>query len=1322
MRVTEKKLTLLFLFVFLCSEIFSQKFLIEAQFIGVEDGLPDRDVFDIVQDREGFIWVATRGAISRYDGERFKTYTSDFLKTLDQNFLNLAVDQFNRIWYCEEVGKKENYGGIIDTRKDSIITFESLSNGLFTSKDVLHIENSKINRNEVLITTLQGGVYKYTASGFEKIFQVQTNSLYAFFCEAAADGSYWILGKNNVSKIRNGAATAQYSFSKTDIDIGVRRIIPHPSEFIIECNSLNKYSQFWKLENGIFVPFSVEKNNLPDLSIAESDRGEIFYINKDINLSIRDYAGKPLFYFENQMGRGIFKDNRGIYWVATTDGLLKITVKENPFTILQKGGNIRGIYKDENWLCIGDYFGNQFKNLKTDEYFHPFIVGRAAMSFSKDKNGHVWVGSSGHKILELKPGQIEWTVHDIPTALNPNVIIKNTETGHLLIGSTNGLFILDLKTKSVTLVDLPGFSRKIHVRAFHQNESGFWVTTSKGVYLLDPKTEEVVKRFSDEDGMPNINLIHLYEDAEGVFWLASKSGGLIRWDIEVGNFQQFTQEDGLFNNTLYAVYEDDFGNLWLPSNYGLMCFDKKSQDTRVFLPKNGIPHEEFNKYAHFKSADGTMYFGGLSGLVKFHPKDFLNSTNSDTPLMLTGLRVLTKGKKTLTDKIGVFQAEKNIELAPEDQVLELDLAMLDYESSEQNQFAYQIEGYQNQWIYTKDSRLSIIKPPYGNFQLNIKGRSAAGTWSEEMLSIPLFVSKPFYLKNWFLLLLGLSFLALVYAYFNRRVRRLRKTQQLLESEVKNRTRQIEKDKEIILAQSEDLKALDKAKTQFFSNVTHEFRTPLTLIIGPTEQLITEKINTSEARKKLSVVAANARHLLTLVNQLLDLSKLEGGNMKKETNRGDIVSYTEALIERFQSVAAKKDLKLKFKSDIKNRDVIFDKNKWDKIVYNLISNAQKFTPTGGSIEVKLSKIKSGELENINLSVSDTGIGIDENNLTKIFDRFYQADNSMTRLQEGTGIGLSLVKELVEFQGGKISVSSKVGEGTEFTVLIPLVESEGVFSPEPIKEDVLSQQIDEIEKTATESFSKIKKSEEKFRVLIIDDNDDLRGYIRSCLDEPIYETLEAADGKAGLELALSEVPDLIISDVMMPQKDGFELLNDIRKEIATSHIPVVLLTAKASLDSRLEGLEGGADVYLTKPFNPQELVLRVQKLIEVRRSLQKRYSNGSLPSLKESPHQKEDEFVTNLRNFIIENIDTTNLSGDVIGKHFFISRVHLHRKLKALTGQSISEYVKAIRLQKSVELLEEKKWRISEIADKVGFSSISHFSRVFKEEFGKSPTKI
>jgi len=495
---------------------------------------------------------------------------------------------------------------------------------------------------------------------------------------------------------------------------------------------------------------------------------------------------------------------------------------------------------------------------------------------------------------------------------------------------------------------------------------------------MDAQTETILEHYTTDKGLPYHNFMHLHEDKNGLFWLATKGGGLIRWNPTQQVFQQFTKAQGLSNTVLYAVYEDAYENLWLPSNYGLMKFNKATFSIRAYLPKNGLPHEEFNTFAHAQAADGTLYFGGLGGAIGFHPKNIqAEITTHVLPLYVTTVSVLDNGVNEFRDITKSYLTNHAIELAPDYQTLSLSLSFLNFQSTKEIQYAYQIEGYQNQWTITTDNTISIFKLPYGDYQVKIKAKALSGTWTEEIVSFPLTVRTPFYLQTWFLTATFCLFILGLLGLIKRREIKLQKDKERLKEEVKKRTA-------IIETQTEELKQLDKAKTRFFDNITHEFRTPLTLIIGPLQQMMKDPTKEYQP-KRLGSVIKNAQHILHLINQLLDISKLESRKMKLEITHGNIIEYTQQLVGRFEEMAKQKQQRLVFHAKPAAWKTHFDKDKWNKIIYNILTNAIKFTPENGVIQVSLSKLMKEEMEWVHLKIKDSGIGIPQKKLSSSSNR-------------------------------------------------------------------------------------------------------------------------------------------------------------------------------------------------------------------------------------------------------------------------------------------------------------------------------------------------
>lgn len=1293
----------------------------------------------IIQDNKGYIWLSTPGKISRYDGYEFKTYDSESLKIPDNRFTQLTVDKSNNIWFV--TGRDlyaPNYSGIIDIEKDTIYSVTAFSKGLIKSSDILYMNQSTLNKEEFFIVTRQGIVYKYSDT-FEKIYRLPELPTSPVICQQHPDGVYWIMYNNSLSKVVNQQQKKLHLLPKFKHGLNSRvftKIIRYLPTIILESSDVTLDNQYWELKDNQLVSYQTSS------TLNEKIQG-FFPIDAHSNclitttkILIQNKLGDTIFQLEDfgKSSYGSVKvkyqtsliDKQNIIWISTENGLLKITRKKNPFTVLAPKNSIRGIYSKANQVWIGGYQGNILYNSTKDTSKIFFESPLPISGFCKDTKGHLWAGTAGFELLEYLPTREEPIIHPLKRNLMAFLPFENPITKKLWVGTDQKLAYFDKTTKQLISTDLLSPSINAEIRHFHLNEAGIWIITSKGLFLMDAQNETILKHYTRQNGLPYDNLNHLHEDKDGSFWLATKGGGLIRWNRHTKVFKQFKQREGLSNDNLYAAYEDDFGYLWLPSDFGLNRFNKKTlRDNEVFLPQNGIAHEEFNTYAHHQAADGTLYFGGLNGVTTFHPKNFIQVNSTELPLYLTDIKVLEAGKDIFLNKTKEFLEAQQITLKPKDNILEVAFSLLDYAESTSKQYAYRTQG--NPWTYTKENSISLMNLPYGNFSLDIKGRGASGNWSKKVFSIPITVLKPFYLQWWFILFM-ISFAIIgIVARIKWSLKRLQKDKERLEKEVQKRTQQIERDKALIQIQANELKQLDKAKTNFFSNITHEFRTPLTLVIGPLQQMV-KAPEELISKAPLQNVLRNAKSLLQLINQLLDISKLEAGKMKIEVAKGDIVAYTQELVNGFKTIAVQKNQRLAFFFPKQEWEIQFDKHKWDKIIYNLLSNAIKFTPSGGAIQLSLSKLSKQEEHWVCLKVRDSGIGVAENQLPQIFDRFYQADASSTRHQEGTGIGLSLVKELVEIQGGEIWVTSKIGKGTSFDIQLPILQV-GQKAIVPMEQTALQPDFplrDKgllLQQNRTPSSNPLVANSAKLHLLLIEDNAEMRKYIRSCIDTSRFHILEAQNGQEGIEKAQKHIPDLIISDVMMPIKDGFAVTESVRSNVVTSHIPIILLTAKASLESRLEGLQRGADAYLSKPFSPEELVLRIQKLIEIRQLLQERYKSFTLiadSSKNATPFVEEDAFITKIKKFLEDNIDNTQLNGDIIGAAFNMSRMQLHRKLKALTNQSTSELILAVRLEIALPLLKEKTLNIAEISYQTGFSSPNYFSRVFKKKYGKSPS--
>ena len=535
----------------------------------------------------------------------------------------------------------------------------------------------------------------------------------------------------------------------------------------------------------------------------------------------------------------------------------------------------------------------------------------------------------------------------------------------------------------------------------------------------------------------------------------------------------------------------------------------------------------------------------------------------------------------------------------------------------------------------------------------------------------------------------------------------------------HRTNRLKEEKLATIREAEKVASLNQAKTRLYTNITHEFRTPLTVILGMTNRLETylQSVKGNKEQGTIDIINRNSHQLLGLINQMLDLSKLESKTMPLHMEQGDIVSYLKYLFQSFESLAKTKNIQMHFLQEMESCIMDFDPEKMRMLLSNLLSNAIKYNNAGGAVTLTLQQTKAQHLQ---IVIKDTGIGISEENVPYIFDRFYQTDNSASRGAEGTGIGLALTKELVELLGGTISVTSIIHESTCFSVLLPITKNAQSIENSRLLEEQIDHKKERAAKQTIESLSSNDHSDgEQYKVLIVEDNTDVAMYLKDCLKAD-YHLYFAKNGQEGIDQALELIPDIIISDVMMPLKNGFEVCQVLKKAEETSHIPIILLTAKATMEDKIAGLEYGADAYLTKPFYPKELDVRLAKLIENRKHLQAKYSQGTLIA-KPTP-KTEEVFLQKIQGIILENLDQSNWGSNDLPAALGTSRTQLHLKIKALTGVSIAKYINKIRLQEALKLLGTSDLTIAEIAYTLGYSSPEYFARVFSKAFGHSPTSF
>jgi signal transduction histidine kinase/DNA-binding response OmpR family regulator/streptogramin lyase len=956
--------------------------------------------------------------------------------------------------------------------------------------------------------------------------------------------------------------------------------------------------------------------------------------------------------------------------------------------------------------------------------------------FFKDNKDRIWMGTLGG-VFVFDPGTKKFTHYhqgsDSPLALSANTIrdICQDRSGAIWIVTWGaGVNVLDEQAGTVSYFlnsqEEKGTLQSNARRVLEDRKGTMWVGTRGGLHKYD-RNKKQFTRFhhlpNDPNSMGENTAFDIYEDEKGFLWVGTYGGGLNKFDPVTETFKRYTVKDGLPDNTVFSILPDSRGQLWVSTYAGLAAFDPEKETFTTLDHRDGLLNKQYDAYSYYKSPySGEHIYEGKQGIDIFHPDSIRPDMNppvirfTDFQLFNRSVPIRRNDERNSRDEYYLDRAiseTKKIVLPYRMKVMTFEFAALHFANPAKNQYAYQLEGFDEKWQQIGNRRtvtFTNLRP--GKYTLRVKASNADGIWNEEGASVEIIIKPPWWLTWWAFALYVLTGVGILYAFFRYRRRRWQ-----MQAEFAAQQREAER-----------LKELDSFKNQLYANFTHEFRTPLTVILGLTDEIPGhhQKQQTDHLHKAVEMVQRNSFRLLQIVNQILDLSKLEAGMLSVNMIQADAVTLLQYLSNSYQSLADAKNITMTFEAEPAGLLMDMDEEKLTTIYSNLLSNAVKFTGEGGRIFVRVSKQEGAGAPTLVLEVSDTGIGIPANKLPHIFERFYQvdaADNTRhgLRLEGGTGIGLTLSKELTEMLGGNIEVESEEGRGAIFRVQLPIsndapLKPEGaLFSMAPAAAVPHSTAV------SPAAEPPLSPGEDLPTLLIVEDSPDIITYLRTCL-EAQYRILTATNGRLGLEKAIEEVPDLIISDVMMPEMDGFELCETLKNDERTSHVPIILLTARVDAESRLKGLGRGADAYLGKPFNLAELRLQLANLNNLQQKLRARYQNLALPPPTKDPAlQIEDEFVAKARRAVDDHLDDSDFSVEDLCRILRVSRTQLHNKLKALTGRSATAFIRLPRLERARELLRSPDLNISEIAYKVGFNDPNYFSRCYQYEFGKSPSE-
>jgi signal transduction histidine kinase/ligand-binding sensor domain-containing protein/DNA-binding response OmpR family regulator len=1371
------KIFLLFLFASIF--LLAQKKDIQFEHLTVDEGLSSNTVLCFLQDSRGFLWIGTYDGLNKYDGYEFKVFKNsqeDSLSISDNMVNALCEDKYGNIWAgCGWGGGLNKFNRL--TEKFTRYLPDPNNSSSISSDRIKSIASEK--SGNLWIGTDGGGLeyfeldkeifhhYKHNPSD---PFSISSNTINPVFVDK--NDFVWIgtlkSGLNKFIKEKSNFISYKNSSDPNSISGNqIAEIFEDKLGYLwigTRDGGLNQFDpltyKFKHFRHDPKNPNSISEDYV--WAIYGNSDGMIWIGTYNLGINLLDTKTETFTRYRKIFNDSkslsddavysIYEDRSGIGWFGTwSGGINKYDRKKEKFITYShipgnpnslSNGSVYTIYKDGNAdLWVGTDIGGltriKEQANKFTHYFHDpnnpnSISSNAVFSICEDKDGNLWIGTddAGINKFDRTTNKFQRFKND-PN--NPNSIdgekisqVFCDSYGDLWIAlSSNG--IDKLKRGESNFIhyrndssDPKSVSSQLVYIIYEDKEGNLWIGThGDGLMLYNRKTDNF-SFYRHNPGNYSVSLSYdavssLCEDENGILWIGTNGAGCNRFDRVKNQFKHFREKDGLANDVVNGILSDNKGNLWISTGKGISKFNIKTESFTNYVTKDGLQGSDFNGRAYFKSRNGEMYFGGSNGLNRFHPDEIIENPFIP-PIVITDFQILHKPVAVGYDSIwGRTILEKSIseteliELKHYDNIISLEFAALDFHSPEKNQYAYMLEGFDNHWIHTsaKERTITYTNLDPGAYTLKVKGSNNDGVWNEAGATLRIIIHPPWWATWWSYILYGfvfiLAFVTSTRIYLYRH--RLR-TQLTLEQE-----------------HAKKLEEVDKMKSNFYANISHEFRTPLMLILGPVEKLAS-KLADEESKKQTGLIKGNAKRLLNLINQLLDLSRLEAKKLNLNASLSNIANYVKGLVKEFESIAEQRDVSLKLIIEKESIDAYFDKEKMERIITNVMSNAIKFTPEGGRITVKLSETSHNEVEII---VRDSGIGIPKNELEKIFDRFYQVDGSYTREHEGTGIGLALTKELVELHKGQILIDSVEGNWTEVKFYFPLgrdhlTDSEICESSEFELSKFETAEDFEIHESVSEDTVD-ENLIDKTIVLIVEDNPDVRDYVKDDLKD-IYHVEEAANGEQGFRKAQKCIPDLIVSDIMMPKMDGYEMTRKLRQDEKTSHIPIILLTTKSDRDSKLEGLGLGADDYLTKPFDTQELLARIKNLIETRKILQQKFGAGTVVLQKPEKEKLsclDQQFLDRVMIVIDQHLAEEEFSIEEFGKDVGMSRSQMHRKLKALTGKSTSLYLRTVRLAKAKQLIENQKGTISEISYQVGFASPAYFSRCFKEEFGYTPSE-
>lgn len=1344
-----------------------------------ELGLSNSAVNTVYQDIRGFMWFGTWDGLNRYDGKNIKTFYPDPFDehSISNNIIrNILEDKDGNLWIVTERGI-DKYSHDLENFQSWFIEYAELS---FREQSL----QAQIGPNGNIWVNAYGlGLFSYHPIDNE-FRKAEIPAISESHTGMIADFYFF---ENRIYLMEKQILTSWVSYkNKLSEVVDLSNILPH------NAGEPQNY-WFFSFENQPYLARTFSKGGLQVINL---DNIEYFAVNiADPTLRITTLASSAdetflwigtddgniyMYYPENNTLKSVSQKIPGIagkrvkiwsiletpddlLWVGTDgEGVFRTIMKPKPFYQIQKGEPaqrqlnhqiVRAIYEDEegnlwvgtrgNGLNFIPYASGPTRHYTTDNG----LTNNAVLSIQKDNNKNLWIGhdGSGIDLLDMETGRF----FHFPRDLNAGEHLEFGSVyaicidvfGQIWLGTSGyGVIGLDISKRNNAYY-LNKFrhikSESVHdvlksniVYAIEEEVPNIlWLATrGAGIYRMNTLSGELENYGVTDSGqvqLINNDVLSLHMAKNGILWVGS-SGGLTKININYTpsySFENYTTRSGLPNNTIHAILEDSEGKIWLSTNKGLSKFDPEQE---IFLNFNSADGLQSNEYtdgaACFGQKTRRFYFGGINGLDWFYPQDIVISQRMPQ-LIFNAFRLNNKlilpGDSTMLLSKNINELDK-ITLKHHQNFFTIEFTTLNFINPNNPLFQYKLENFNSQWVMAGNLReASFTNVPFGKYRLLVRATNEDGVWSDEVKALQIIILPPFW-KTWqAFLMYALLVLLGIYLLYQYQTRRLHRKQQ----------RTLEK------LHQEKEKELNQYKLQFFTNLAHEFGTPLTLIFASAASLLNTGRSQAESSKLIKTIYQNSKRMQRLVQELLEFRKIDTGREKLCPVKTELVSTINNIAEIFSHFARENELEISFEPEVYELWVMIDTRKLEKIMLNLLSNAIKYTPAGGRVRISLAM----QEEKIKISVSDTGVGIADESLPNIFESFYQQIPEQQRRKngfKGIGIGLSYTKSLVDLLGGIIEVDSKPGKGSTFTILLPcnaIYRDTSALKPidssiirsrllESITEDMILEKPED--KLKLHARPKLWTTPKKYRILVAEDDTELSNLLFKLLSEQ-YDISLARDGQQAMEIINNSRIDLVVSDIMMPRMDGLSLCKTIKADMLTSHIPVILLTARVEMENRIEGLEMGADSYIPKPFHPKHLFVRIEKLLKAREQVSEYFkANFGTPSydLQQNFSLRDKELLGKCIDFIESRYTDENMDADRLASHLALSKAQLYRKVKALTGLTPHGLIKNFRLKKARQMIADREHSVSDIIFMVGFNNRTYFYRSYKEVFGETPGEI